>query len=94
MRVGWLPEALADLERVHEFLHQRDPAAAARALQAIELAASRLAELPEIGRPMGDGTGRKQLFIPFGAGAYVLRYRSHYGDIVIIRVWHSRERRE
>ena len=77
MTVGWLPEALADLERVYEFLHQKDPAAAARALRTIELAAARLAELPEVGQPMCDRTGRRQLFIPFGAGAYVLRYRIH-----------------
>lgn len=94
MTVAWLPEAVDDLERVHEFLHERDRAAAARALRLIERAAVQLAELPEVGQPMGDGTGRRQLFVRFGAGAYVLRYRVHYDDIVIIRVWHSREARE
>ena len=94
MTIGWLPEALADLERVCEFLVEKDPAAAARALGGIEGAADRLEELPEIGQPMGDGTGRRQRFVPFGAGAYVLRYRVHYDDIVVIRVWHSREERK
>ena len=42
---------------------------------------------------MSDGTGRRQLFVPFGAGAYVLRYRIHHDDIVVIRAWHSRETR-
>ena len=29
--------------------------------------------------------------IPFGIGAYVLRYRIHDETVVVIRVWHSRE---
>jgi len=89
----WLPEALGDLERLHRFLVEKDPAAASRALRAIESAADRLEGLPEIGQPMRDATGRRQLFVPFGAGAYVLRYRIHHDDIVVIRVWHSREAR-
>jgi len=44
---------------------------------AIQYGANRLLELPEIGRPMEDDTGRRELFIPFGASTYVLRYRSH-----------------
>ena len=31
--------------------------------------------------------------IPFGAGAYVLRYRVHDDTVVVIRVWHNREAR-
>ena len=27
---------------------------------------------------MGDGTERRELFVPFGAGACVLRYRLHH----------------
>ena len=91
MTVLWLPEALADLERVCEFLVERDSTAAMRALRAIEAATDRLDALPEIGQPIGDRTGRRQLFVAFGAGAYVLRYRLHHNDIVVIRVWHSRE---
>jgi hypothetical protein len=34
------------------------------------------------------------LFVAFGAGAYVLRYRiDQAGSPVVIRVWHSRESR-
>ncbi|GMR22257.1 MAG: hypothetical protein BMS9Abin37_0593 [Acidobacteriota bacterium] len=43
---------------------------------------------------MGDDTGRRELIIPFGAGAYILRYRIHRDAVVIIRVWHSREARD
>ena len=36
MRVLWLPEALADLERLYNFLVEKDPTAAARAMRTID----------------------------------------------------------
>jgi plasmid stabilization system protein ParE len=93
VRLLWLPEALDDLERLFEFLVERDPDAAGRALRVIESAADHLGDFPELGRPMGDDTERRELVIPFGAGAYVLRYRLHHDSVVIVRVWHGRETR-
>jgi len=41
---------------------------------------------------MADGSGRREVFAAFGAGAYVLRYRLDAGrQPVVIRVWHTRE---
>ena len=93
MTVRWLPPALDDIRRLYEFLVEKDPAAAGRAVRAIRLGSTRLVDTPEMGRPLADGTGRRELLIPFGAGAYVLRYRIHGETIVVIRVWHSREAR-
>lgn len=92
-RILWLPEALDDVERLHDFLIRKNPAAAARAIRAILNGAGRLQELPELGRPLADGTDRRELVVQFGAGAYVLRYRIDREAAVIIRVWHSREAR-
>lgn len=91
--VLWLPEALADVERLHDSLVRKDPTVAARAVRAILDGASRLQELPELGRPLADGTGRREFVLRFGAEAYVLRYRIDRDAAVIIRVWHSREAR-
>ena len=89
----WLPEALADLERLHRFLHDVSPEAASRAAATILAGADQLQEHPSFGRPMEDE--RREWFIPFGVGAYVLRFRlDTNGDPVVIRVWHSREDRE
>ncbi|OWV80272.1 hypothetical protein ATY77_26000 [Rhizobium sp. R634] len=37
----------------------------------------------------------RQLFVPFGKSAYVLRYRIHEeaDTLVVVRVWHGREQR-
>ncbi len=93
MRVRWLPEAWQDTQRLYDFLLNQDPGAAGHAMDTLLGGADRLAEMPEIGRPMGDDTGRRELYLPFGAGAYVLRYKIDDENVVIIRVWHSRERR-
>lgn len=93
-QVVWLPEALEDVERLHAFLQEKSLAAAQRAAQTILNGARLLETAPEAGRPMNDETGRRELFVAFGAGAYVLRYRIGAADtVIIIRVWHSREQR-
>ena len=88
-----LPQAQADIRRLYDFLLGEAPSAAERAIRTIQLGASKVLDFPRIGRPMDDDTGRRELFIPFGAGAYVLRYRIHDDTIVVIRVWHSRQER-
>jgi len=88
----WLPEALADLERLHHFLRDMSPDAARKASATILDGADRLQDHPKIGKPLDDE--RREWFIPFGVGAYVLRYRMDSdGNPVVVRVWHSREHR-
>jgi plasmid stabilization system protein ParE len=93
MRIVWLPRAKEDIERLYDFLLEKDPVAAERAIRLIQLGARKLVDFQHIGRPLGDETERRELFIPFGMGAYVLRYRIHSDTLVVIRVWHSREER-
>jgi plasmid stabilization system protein ParE len=93
MRLVWLPEAQADIQCLYDFLYERDPSAAERAIRAMQLGAQRLLEFPHVGRRIDDATERREVYVPFGAGAYVLRYRMHAETIVVIRIWHSREER-
>jgi plasmid stabilization system protein ParE len=92
--VKWLPEALNDIERLFTFLNDKSTEAAARAAATILEGVKLLKTTPRIGHPMPDETSRRELFLPFGAGAYVLRYMHQKdGTVVVIRVWHSREDR-
>ena len=92
-KLRWLSEAIRDVERLHAFVAEHSPDAAAQAARVILEAADYLKAHPEIGRPMGDD--RREWFAQFGAGAYVFRYRiDATGAAVIIRVWHSREIRD
>ena len=89
-KISWLPEALADIQRLHRFLADKNPRAARNAVLCIQAAARQLEAFPEIGRPLGDG--RREVYAAFGAGAYVLRYRlADARGVVVIRVWHTRQ---
>ena len=48
---------------------------------------------PEKGRPLS--TGLRDLIVPFGKAAYIVRYvvRKDEQRILVTRIWHSRERR-
>jgi plasmid stabilization system protein ParE len=93
MELIWLPEAKADIQRLYAFLADVNPSAAVAAIRAIQRGAARLLEHPRMGHRMDDETERRELILPFAAGAYVLRYRIERDTIVVIRVWHGREER-
>jgi plasmid stabilization system protein ParE len=94
-KIVWLPEALDDIERLYDFVAEKNAQAARSVVTCIKAATQQLGQFPEIGRSTDDDTGRREIFAAFGAGAYVLRYRiNSHGDVIVIRVWHSRELRE
>jgi plasmid stabilization system protein ParE len=93
-KIVWRERALEDIDRLYNFLFKKDVQAATKAAQVILRGSSLLEESPRLGRPMADGTGRRELFIPFGAGFYVLRYFLTSDTVVIVRVWHGREDRK
>ncbi len=86
-------EALGDLERLRHFLARESPAAGARAAAALEAAIQSLHDFPDRGRPAGADL--RELNVPFGRSAYVLRYAvvTEADMIVVIRHWHAREER-
>lgn len=92
--VVWREHALEDIDRLYNFLFEKNEEAAIKAAQIILRGSSLLEESPRLGRPMADGTGRRELFIPFGSGFYVLRYFLANGAVVIVRAWHGREDRK
>jgi plasmid stabilization system protein ParE len=90
--VSWLPEAMADLERHFEFLNERNPDAASRAVRAILAAGSSLAQSPDRGTAIPD-TSQRKLRVFFGKSGYVLYYRVQAQQVFILRVHHGRENR-
>jgi plasmid stabilization system protein ParE len=94
-KVVWRERALADIGRLYNFLYEKNELAAAKAAQVILQGSLLLETSPRLGHPLPDGTRRRELFIPFGSGFYVLRYMLRGEDtVIVIRVWHSRENRQ
>jgi plasmid stabilization system protein ParE len=94
VQVVFLRRACADLLRLRQFLEPHGEVPAARAYATLFAAAHSLADLPERGHPAAR-PGYRELVVPFGRGAYIIRYRvDHARDtVVIVRLWHGRERR-
>ena len=86
--------AAADLARLRAFLIDKNPAAARRAISGIVAAIDSLAAFPDRGRASG-AAGLRELVVPFGRSAYVVRFAHdpQRQEILIVRVWHGRETR-
>ncbi len=87
----WRESAVNDLARLREFIAEKNPDAAARAAKAITQAAQLIIERPSIGKPVTDIPDYRDLFIRFGAGGYVLRYRVHLDIVYAVYLRHYRE---
>ncbi|KQP23089.1 type II toxin-antitoxin system RelE/ParE family toxin [Pseudorhodoferax sp. Leaf267] len=87
----WTSKALGDLVRLHEFLAPVNPAAAAKAVQALTRAPERLLEHPRIGEPLQDFAPRevRRLLV----AQYEIRYELVDRKIYLLRIWHTREHR-
>lgn len=93
-RVEWRARARLDVERLTDFWWEKQPEMAIRAARVIADGGRLLASSPRLGRPMGDGTNRRALSLPFGSGAYIIHYMlKDENTVVVLRIWHSREQR-
>lgn len=81
--------AKRDFNRLIVWLSVRDPRAAARLGPLLENAVASLAEAPLRGRPNGPKT--REINVPFGQSAYIIRYRVMSSRVNVTRIWHSLE---
>ncbi len=87
----WLDSAVNDIIRLRAFIVNENPRAAKRAARAIKETAQRLRENPLMGKPVKDLTDYRDIFIRFGAGGYILRYRIYLDIVYIVHIRHYRE---
>ncbi len=90
--VALTPGALADLDRLDQFLRHRNPAAADRMLTAITNALTRLTSHPLSGRTL-PASSLRALIVRFGEGGYVCLYEVRDHLVLVARVFHAREDR-
>ena len=92
-KVRFTPEAEDDLSRLYDFLLEKDPAAAERALEAIKRAVELLRFSPfSCRKALTDNPFLRELIIPFGAAGYVALFEIAPGNTVnILALRHQRE---
>jgi len=91
--VQWTDPAKDDLQRLYEFLFQKNADAAERAIELILHAVDILYEFPEAGRKRLSNPDFREIFARFGAADFVVQYRIKGYNVYILRVWHSLEER-
>ena len=81
------------MERLHDWLLDKNALAADRLLDVLGEAFESLGETSDRGRPI-DAEGLRELIVPFGGSSYVVRYETAHDKVRISRVWHGLERRD
>ncbi len=84
--IRWTKRALRRLDEIGAYIAQDSPAASARVVARIVLAADALVEHPGLGRP-GRLTGSREL--AFSDIPYIIPYRVTRHDIEILTVMHT-----
>jgi plasmid stabilization system protein ParE len=89
--IEWSAAAQADLVRLHKFLDDVSPNAAARLVRSLVAAPQRLADHPRLGERLALYEPRevRRIFV----ARCEMRYEVRGERILIVRVWHAREDR-
>ena len=89
MKLRFTNKALEDLERLHEFVAEKNPAAANRIREQLLANFQTLLEQPLGGKPVKSLPVRQWV-----SGDYVIRYLvDGEQSLIIVRIWHGRENR-
>jgi plasmid stabilization system protein ParE len=92
MNLEWTARALADLDRLYDFLAPVNPRAAAETVLMLVEASMRLLEFPRVGARL-EKLHLREVRHLIVAGRYELRYEIEGETINVIRVFHARENR-
>jgi addiction module RelE/StbE family toxin len=93
VRLEWSNRALADLDRLDAFLHDKTRQAAADAIDTILAAVNHLLAFPLSGRSLSEDEDDvdRELIVPFSNSGYVVLYVFDGESVEIHRVRHQRE---
>jgi plasmid stabilization system protein ParE len=94
MKLEWSAAALAYLDRFAAFLHDRHPQLAKTIADQIRQRTSLLEEYPLIGRAIEGRPHFRELVLEVANATYIFWYACDDEQLVMLRVFHSREARE
>ena len=90
--VKYSTKAIADLQRLHDFLATQDKDVARRAILVIRDSLKKIAFMPERFRAVEGKLYQREAIIDFGSSGYIARFRHlPNGDITIARIKHQKE---
>ena len=92
MRVRYRFEANLDIDRIHDYIAERNPRAASTTIERIRAAAERLGAFPHIGRK-GAASGTREWKVTGLPYIIVHEVRPETGEVVILGVFHEAQLR-
>lgn len=90
MKLKYSPESIGDLQRIVEFVENKNPYAARRIAIDLQEGVEKLKQFPLIGLPVLMASEPEQLRDLY-VGDYTLRYLITDEVIYILRIWHGKE---
>lgn len=87
-RYGLHPEALLDLEEIHDYIAKDSPTAARRVIEEIFAKIERAVDFPEMGHFNHDLTSRSIRFLH--VSDYLIAYVEHQRSLWVISVVHGK----
>ena len=90
MKIKYSPESIGDLQRLVEFVENKNPYAARRIAIDLQEGVEKLKNFPHIGLPVLNATDPEQLRDLY-LGDYTARYLITDEVIYILRIWHGNE---
>jgi plasmid stabilization system protein ParE len=91
--IEWSVDALADVDRFATFLHDQFPELAARIAGELITRTAVLRRHPQLGRPLGNRHEYREIVLMVLGGTYAPQYRYDGSSVLILSVFHGRERR-
>lgn len=89
MELRWTGKAVSDLHRLHDFMTEVNPAAAAKIVRQLVSAPEALLTHPRLGPQLFQFQPREVRHLH--VGKYEIRYEIQDESIFILRIWHTRE---
>ncbi len=90
MKVKYSPESIGDLQRVVEFVENKNQYAARRIAIDLQEGVEKIKQFPLIGLPVLKSTDPEQIRDLY-VGNYTVRYLIINEVIYILRIWHGKE---
>jgi addiction module RelE/StbE family toxin len=92
MKLFYSKESISDLQRLRNFIREKNPDAAKQIGKSIRKGISKLKLFPYLGVKVNkapDSQDTRDLI----TSNYIARYLVHNNRIIILRIWHHRENR-
>ena len=89
--IRWSAESEADMERIADFLEVKSKNVAKKTVISLIASTEKLQQHPRLGEQLLEFSETE--IRRFIAGQYEIRYQADLSELLILRIWHSREQR-